>query len=152
MEKLTFIDIDYNIDTLKENYTIIYVNWLNELNQKLIMANRISVLECINQTNKPKLIIINDNVTNEKGFWTTLENIKPTIPIYIIVLFLEDIPPNFIKKSIILIEEPKIEITRKINRKVIHNYRKLMLDLNYIEAFVKMDFNILEIHKRKYLL
>lgn len=152
MEKLTFIDIDYNIDTLKENYTIIYVNWLNELNQKLIMANRISVLECINQTNKPKLIIINDNVTNEKGFWTTLENIKPTIPIYIIVLCLEDIPPNFIKKSIILIEEPKIEITRKINRKVIHNYRKLMLDLNYIEAFVKIDFNILEIHKRKYLL
>lgn len=152
MEKLTFISIDYNIDNLKENYTIIYVNWLNELNQKLIMANRISVLECINQTNKPKLMIINDNVTNEKGFWTNLENIKPTIPIYIKVLCLEDIPNSFIKKNIILIDEPKIEIKRKINRKNIHNYRQLMLDLNYIQAFVKINFDILEKYKRKYLL
>lgn len=152
MEKLTFIDIDYNIDSLKENYTIIYVNWLNELNQKLIMANRISVLECINQINKPKLMLINDNVTNEKGFWTILENIKSDIPIYIIVLCLEDIPNSFIKKSKILIDELKIEIKRKINRKNIHNYRQFMLELNYIKAFVKINLDILEKYKRKYLL
>lgn len=152
MEKLTFIDLDYNIDFLNENYTIIYVNWLNELNQKLIMANRISVLECINQEHKPKLIVINDNVTIEKGFWINLENIKPSIPIYIRVLCLEDIPSNFIKKSIILIKDIKIEIKRKINRKVIHKYREFMLDLNYIEAFVKINFDILEKYKRKYLL
>ena len=152
MEKLTFIDLDYNIDFLNENYTIIYVNWLNELNQKLIMANRVSVLECINQEHKPKLIVINDNVTIEKGFWINLENIKPSIPIYIRVLCLEDIPSNFIKKSIILIKDIKIEIKRKINRKVIHKYREFMLDLNYIEAFVKINFDILEKYKRKYLL
>tara|TARA_X000000368_G_C22971604_1_gene685715 strand:+ start:239 stop:697 length:459 start_codon:yes stop_codon:yes gene_type:complete len=152
MEKLTFIDLDYNIDILNENYTIIYVNWLNELHQKLIMANRVSVLECINKDYKPKLLIINDNVTNEKGFWTNLENIKSSIPIYIQVLCLEDIPPNFIKKSIILIKEHKVEIKRKISRKVIHKYREFMLDLNYIEAFVKINFDLLEKYKRKYLL
>lgn len=152
MEKLTFIGIDFNIDSLKEKYTILYVSALNELSQKLIMANRTSVLECIYQTNKPKLILIYDNVTIEKGFWATLETIKPTIPIYITILCLEDIPNNFIKKNIILFEEPKIEIKRKVNRKVIHKYREFMLDLNYIEAFVKIDCNILEMHKIKYLL
>lgn len=152
MEKLTFIDINYNIDNLKEKYVILNVEKLNELNQKLIMANRISVLECIYKENKSKLILINDSVMNEKGSWLVLENIKTNVPIYIKILNLEDIPNNFLKKSIILIDENKIEIKRKINRKIIHKYREFMLDLNYIEAFVKMDLDILEKYKRKYLL
>ena len=59
---------------------------------------------------------------------------------------------NLLKNSTILVEEPTIQLKRKINRKVIHKYREFMLDLSYIEAFVKMDDIILEKLKRKYLL
>ena len=116
------------------------------------MATRISILECINNSNKQKVIIINDNVINEKGFWNALDDIKSQIIIYIKVICIEDIPNNFLKKSTILVEDYIVNIKRKINRKIIHKYREFMLDLNYIEAFVKMDNNILDKMKRKYLL
>ena len=97
--------------------------------------------------------MINDNVINEKCFWSYLEDInKQDIIIYIKVNCIEDIPSNLLKNSTILVEEPTIQLKRKINRKVIHKYREFMLDLSYIEAFVKMDNTILEKLKRKYLL
>ena len=151
MAKLTFITIDFDETTLEE-YEILYVERFSELNQKIIMATRVSVLECINNSTKKKLIMINDNVINEKGFWSCIEDIIHDIIIYIKVNCIEDIPSNLLKKSIILIEEPVIHLKRKINRKVIHKYREFMLDLSYIEAFVKMDDTILEKLKRKYLL
>ena len=151
MAKLTFITIDFDETTL-EAYEILYVERFSELNQKIIMATRVSVIECINNLTKKKLIMINDNVINEKGFWSYLEDIKHNIIIYIKVNCIEDIPTNLLKKSTILVEEPIIKLKRKINRKVIHKYREFMLDLSYIEAFVKMDDTILEKLKRKYLL
>ena len=151
MAKLTFITIDFDETTL-EAYEILYVERFSELNQKIIMATRVSVIECINNLTKKKLIMINDNVINEKGFWSYLEDIKHNIIIYIKVNCIEDIPTNLLKKSTILVEEPIIKLKRKINRKVIHKYREFMLDLSYIEAFVKMDDIILENLKRKYLL
>ena len=151
MAKLTFITIDFDETTLIE-YEILYVERFSELNQKIIMATRVSVLECINNLTKKKLIMINDNVINEKGFWSYLEDIKENILIYIKVNYIEDIPSNLLKNSTILVEETTIQLKRKINRKVIHKYRAFMLDLSYIEAFVKMDDTILEKLKRKYLL
>ena len=151
MAKLTFITIDFDETTLEE-YEILYVEKFSELNQKIIMATRVSVLECISNLTKKKLIMINDNVINEKGFWSYLEDIKENIIIYIKVNCIEDIPTNLLKNSTILVEEPIIKLKRKINRKVIHKYREFMLDLSYIEAFVKMDDIILEKLKRKYLL
>jgi len=151
MAKLTFITIDFDETTLIE-YEILYVERFSELNQKIIMATRVSVLECINNLTKKKLIMINDNVINEKGFWSYLEDIKYDIIIYIKVNYIEDIPSNLLKNSTILVEETTIQLKRKINRKVIHKYRAFMLDLSYIEAFVKMDDTILEKLKRKYLL
>lgn len=155
MAKLTFIPIDYNEEQLKntkEPYDILYVENFSELNQKIIMATRISVLDCINNTNKNKLIMINDNVINEKGFWSYLEDINQKVIIYIKVSCIEDIPIHFLKNSTLLIEESVMQLKRKINRKVIHKYREFMLDLSYIEAFVKIDKDILENLKRKYLL
>ena len=151
MAKLTFITIDFDETTLIE-YEILYVERFSELNQKIIMATRVSVLECINNLTKKKLIMINDNVITEKGFWSYLEDIKENIIIYIKVNYIEDIPSNLLKNSTILVEETTIQLKRKINRKVIHKYREFMLDLSYIEAFVKMDDTILEKLKRKYLL
>ena len=151
MAKLTFITIDFDETTLIE-YEILYVERFSELNQKIIMATRVSVLECINNLTKKKLIMINDNVINEKGFWSYLEDIKENIIIYIKVNCIEDIPSNLLKNSTILVDETAIQLKRKINRKVIHKYRAFMLDLSYIEAFVKMDDTILEKLKRKYLL
>jgi hypothetical protein len=151
MAKLTFITIDFDEDQFID-YEILYVENFSELNQKIIMATRISVLDCINNTNKKKIIMINDNVINEKGFWSYLEDITLKLIIYIKVSCIEDIPLIFLKNSTILIEESIIQLKRKINRKVIHKYREFMLDLNYIEAFVKMDNDILEKLKRKYLL
>tara|TARA_B110000114_G_C14692715_1_gene238018 strand:+ start:39 stop:494 length:456 start_codon:yes stop_codon:yes gene_type:complete len=151
MAKLTFIAIDFDEKQLEE-YEILYVESFSELTQKIIMANRISVLDCINNTNNKKIIMINDNVINEKGFWSYLEDITLKLIIYIKVSCIEDIPLIFLKNSTILIEESVIQLKRKINRKVIHKYREFMLDLNYIEAFVKMDNDILEKFKRKYLL
>jgi hypothetical protein len=151
MAKLTFITIDFDEKPLEE-YEILYVENFSELSQKIIMASRVSVLDCINNTNKKKIIMINDNVINEKGFWSYLEDITLKLIIYIKVSCIEDIPLIFLKNSTILIEESVIQLKRKINRKVIHKYREFMLDLNYIEAFVKMDNDILEKLKRKYLL
>ena len=151
MAKLIFITIDFDETTLEE-YEILYAERFSELNQKIIMATRVSVLECINNLTKKKLIMINDNVINEKGFWSYLEDIKYDIIIYIKVNYIEDIPSNLLKNSTILVEETTIQLKRKINRKVIHKYRAFMLDLSYIEAFVKMDDTILEKLKRKYLL
>ena len=151
MAKLTFITIDFDEEKL-EDFEILYVESFSELNQKIIMATRISVLDCINNTNKKKLIMINDNVINEKGFWSYLEDINVDVIIYIKVSCIEDIPINVLKISTILVEESVIQLKRKINRKVIHKYREFMLDLNYIEAFVKIDKDILENLKRKYLL
>lgn len=151
MAKLTFITIDFDETTLEE-YEILYVEKFSELNQKIIMATRVSVLECISNLTKKKLIMINDNVINEKGFWSYLEDIKENIIIYIKVNCIEDIPTNLLKNSTILVEETTIQLKRKINRKVIHKYREFMLDLSYIEAFVKIDDTILEKLKRKYLL
>ena len=151
MAKLTFITINFDETTLIE-YEILHVERFSELNEKIIMATRVSVLECINNLTKKKLIMINDNVINEKGFWSYLEDIKHDIVIYIKVNCIEDIPSNLLKNSTILVEETTIQLKRKINRKVIHKYREFMLDLSYIEAFVKMDDTILEKLKRKYLL
>jgi hypothetical protein len=151
MAKLTFITIDFEEDQFID-YEILYVESFSELNQKIIMATRISVLDCINNTNKQKIIMINDNVINEKGFWSYLEDITVNVNIYIKVSCIEDIPTNLIKTSTILVEDSIIQLKRKINRKVIHKYREFMLDLNYIEAFVKIDKDILENLKRKYLL
>ena len=151
MAKLIFVYIYFDESELND-YEILYLKKMNELNQKIIMATRISILECINKLNKQKIIIINDNVINEKGFWNILDDIKSPIIIYIKVICIEDIPNNFLKKSIILVEDYVVNIKRKINRKIIHKYREFMLDLNYIEAFVKMDNNILDNLKRKYLL
>lgn len=150
MAKIIFISIDFDESTLIDEK--IYVENFSELQSKIIMATRISVLECINNSINKKIIIINDNVINEKGFWGYLDDIKHEITIYIKVLCIEEIPNNFQKKSIILIEDETIKLKRKINRKVIHKYREFMLDLNYIEAFVKIDNRILEKLKRKYLL
>ena len=57
MAKLTFITIDFDETTLEE-YEILYVERFNELNQKIIMATRVSILECI--SNSPKKKINND--------------------------------------------------------------------------------------------
>ena len=51
MAKLTFITIDFDETTLIE-YEILYVERFSELNQKIIMATRVSVLECINNLTK----------------------------------------------------------------------------------------------------
>jgi len=151
MAKLTFITINFDETRLKE-YEILYVENFSELNQKIIMATRVSVMECINNLTKKKLIMINDNVINEKGFWSYLGNIIYDIIIYIKVSCIEDIPSNLLETSVILVEESIIQLKRKINRKVIHKYREFMLDLSYIRAFVKIDDAILEKLKRKYLL
>ena len=63
MAKLTFITIDFDEEKL-EDFEILYVESFSELNQKIIMATRISVLDCINNINNKKLLIINDNVIN----------------------------------------------------------------------------------------
>ena len=67
MAKLIFVDIYFN-ETELNDYEILYVENFNELHQKIIMATRVSILECINKSNKQKIIIIKDNVINEKGF------------------------------------------------------------------------------------
>jgi hypothetical protein len=151
MAKLIFITIDFDETTL-DQYEILYVEHFSELNEKLIMATRISVLECIYNSNIKKILMINDNVINAKGFWSCIEDIIQDIIIYIKVNCVEDIPSNLLNQSTILVEESIIQLKRKINRKVIHKYREFMLDLNYIEAFVKIDNTILEKLKRKYLL
>ena len=56
MAKLIFIDINFD-ETELNDYEILYVENFNELHQKIIMASRISILECINNSNKQYVVI-----------------------------------------------------------------------------------------------
>lgn len=156
-----FVDSDFKFED-QSKYDVIEVDNAKNIVEILKSANKKSVIDCMFQLDLTKLILIDMGATTDKGFWTWLDECLcgskelKAIPIIVKILEEETIPEKFAKKCLILIhKEEQLPNMAKLKLNInMHSYKKYLLNMNYVKAYVKSHEKIEEImfnQKRKYL-
>lgn len=148
---LLFVDVDIDImNCLRDIYTILYVDNMNDILPSIAQTQRVSVMERIMKQTQKKLIVIDTTVIYERGFWTLIEKIcKLTwnITTNIIVRVTQDdvsnlIPTIYINRCKFVINNTDKSKNKKVNsksRRYIAKYRDYILNKSYIEAYIRSD-------------
>lgn len=157
-----FVDSDFKIENHDGRYDIIEIDNAKNIFDVLRTSSNKSVIDCMFNLDLTKLVLIDMGATNDKGFWTWLDDCLSgskdlkAIPVIVRVLEVDLIPDIFVKKCNILIESNELPDMNKlkINKNNIHLYKKFLLNLSYMKANVKSHDKVEEImfnQKRKYL-